>query len=510
MDHILPLPLQCSNHYTDEILLVAFLNTPSREELLNRLEQWIMETSYVTVSNLSIQLRLDRSCPLYTTSSTSSECLQDPTQSGIPEVVTGSSNGGAVAGALIGGILLGVILTVGVGAVILLLLWWRQLRGDRDKKVQMMKKVDPNVGTTLTSKRYVPSTENLHQESNEAGYEPISAYIKEGSGVGNTYEPQQADKQGAAKQKKQKKSSNKDSDKKVMEDESGYVVPDTLWEGKQRPVAPRSAVSAQTSTATGKASKNTTSVSDTTKKVASEYDVPEGIEHQDTSKVKGQQRESQSAQQAPASTLGQKEHVQYTSSGKDHQKQKLQAKEPSKITIQPTEQSTQNNELKKTAAAAVQGDKPTKKNKPKLHQKKENSSKLALQYQSNTSTLPSDKSTGSATTNTAAPQQDHTAVKSKLQNLFAPASSSQPTKATTHVKLSKKPNAASAMEGAKIQHQQQQEAPQQTSKVMAMAQKLQSAVGSGQASAKAGPGETTDSKSPGAAKKKYVLCMKTQ
>ena len=396
-----------------------------------------------------------------------------------------------------------------------------------------MKKVDPNVGTTL-AKRYIPSTENLHQESNEAGYEPITAYIKDGAGdrrAGNTYELQakeqdaakqkkqkkksikesndagyepitayikdgdgdrrahelQANEQDAAKQKKQKKKSNKDSGKNVIEDESGYVVPDTLWEEKQRPVAPGSAASAQTP---GKTSKNTIPAPETVTKV--EYDVPEGIEHRDTSKVKGQ-REPQSERQAPTSNLDQKEHVQQAPTGKDHRKQKLQAKEPSKITSQPEQ--SQNNE-----SAAVQGGKPAKKNKPILHQKKENSSKLALQYQSNTSASSFGKS-GAAATSTAAPQA-HNAVKSKLQNLLTPAVSSQPTK-PIHAKLSKQPS-TSAKESAKVQQQQQQQEPQQTSKVMAMAQKLQ---GVGQASTTAGP-ETTDSKTSGA-KKKYVLhaCM---
>ena len=454
-------------------------------DLLNSLELWITGTSpNVTVSNLGIQLRLDRSCPLHTNSRTSNECLDLATP-------PAGGNGGAVAGALIGGILLGVILAVGVGSVIILLLLWWKRWGGPDKKAKMMKKIDPtSVGTTLAT-RYVPSTENLHQESTEAGYEPVGLYVKEGSRdhrAANTYDVQ-AGEQEATKQKKQKKNSNKNSDKKVMEDESGYVVPDTLWEGKQRPVAPGSAASAE------KTSKNAPSAPKTT----TEYDVPEGIEHRDANKVKGQ-REPQSAQHG---ALSQKQ-PQQTSTGKDHQKQKLQAKaELPKITEQ-----SQNNELKKLAGA-LQGDKPTKKNKPLVHQKKENSSKLAAQYQSDSS--PSSKfgkSGGAAPTSLkAAPaQQDHTAVKSKLQNLLTPAASSQPTTAkTTHAKLSKQ-LATSATESSsnKKQHQQQQrqqQESQQASKVMAMAQKLQGAVG--QASAKGGA-ETTDSKSPGT-KKKYVL-----
>ena len=473
----MPLTTQCNNateQNTDEILLQP-TSTPS-PELLNTLEMWISGPfPHVTVSRLGLQLSLDRSCPLYTTSPTSDECL-DPVSAG----VTRSSNSGAIAGALIGGILLGAILTVGVGSVIvLLLLWWRQRGGD--KKVQMMKKVDLNMGTTLV-KRYIPSTENLHQESNDAGYEPIGVYIKDGDGdrrAGNTYELQ-ADEQNVAKQKKQKKKSNKDSGEKVIEDESGYVVPDTLWQGKQRPVAPGSAASAKTP---GKSSKNTTPTPETITSV--EYDVPEGI---DTSKMKGQ-KETLSAQQVSTSTLGQKEHVKQAPTGKGHQKRKLQAKEPLKITSQP-----ENNELKKSAGVQ-DGGKPTKKNKPILHQKKENSSKLALQYQSSTSTSSFGKP-GAAATSTVAPQQAHGAVKSKLQNLLTPAVSSQPTKAT-HAKLSKQPS-TSATESAKVQQKQQE--PQQTSKVMAMAQKLQ---GVGQTSATAGP-EMTDSKSSGA-KKKYVL-----
>ena len=459
-------------------------------DLLDSLELWIKGTSpYVTVSNLGIQLRLDRSCPLHTNSITSNECLDLATP-------PAGGNGGAVAGALIGGILLGVILAVGVGSVILLLLWWKR-RGGPDIKAKMMKKINPtSVGTTLAT-RYVPSTENLHQESTEAGYEPVGLYVKEGSRdhrAANTYDVQ-AGEQEAMKQKKQKKNSNKNSDKKVMEDESGYVVPDTLWDGKQRPVAPGSAASAE------KTSKYTPSAPKTT----TEYDVPEGIEHRDANKVKGQ-REPQSAQHGALS----KKQPQQTSAGKDHQKQKLQAKpEPPKTTNQPKEQS-QNNELKKSAAV-LQGDKPTKKNKPLLHQKKENSSKLAAQYQSDTS--PSSKfgkSGGAAPTSLkAAPaQQDHTAVKSKLQNLLTPAASPQPTTAkTNHAKLSKQ-LATSATEGSsnKKQHphqqqQRQQQESQQVSKVMAMAQKLQGAVG--QASAKGGA-ETTNSKSPGT-KKKYAL-----
>ena len=454
-------------------------------DLLNSLKLWINGTSpYVTASNLGIQLRLDRSCPLHTNSLTSNECLDLATP-------PAGGNGGAVAGALIGGILLGVILAVGVGSVIILLLLKWKRWGGLDKKVKMMKKIDPtSVGTTLAT-RYVPSTENLHQESTEAGYEPVGLYVKEGSRdhrAANTYDVQ-AGEQEATKQKKQKKNSNKNSDKKVMEDESGYVVPDTLWEGKQRPVAPGSAASAE------KTSKNAPSAPKTT----TEYDVPEGIEHRDANKVKGQ-REPQSAQHG---ALSQKQ-PQQTSTGKDHQKQKLQAK----AELPKTTEQSQNNELKKLAGA-LQGDKPTKKNKPLVHQKKENSSKLAAQYQSDSS--PSSKfgkSGGAAPTSLkAAPaQQDHTAVKSKLQNLLTPAASSQPTTAkTTHAKLSKQ-LATSATESSsnKKQHQQQQrqqQESQQASKVMAMAQKLQGAVG--QASAKGGA-ETTDSKSPGT-KKKYVL-----
>ena len=503
---IAPLTLQCDDardQYSDGILLRAIISTSSRTEpLLNSLKLWITGAyPYVTVSNLGIQLRLDHSCPLHTNSLTSNECLDliTPPASTSSNVVTGGSNGGAVAGALIGGILLGVILAVGVGSVILLLLWWRRRGGD--KKAQMMKKIDP---TTTLAQRYVPSTENLHQESTEAGYEPIGVYIKEGSRdhrAANAYD-MQAGEQEAMKQKKQKKSSNKNSGKKVMEDESGYVVPDVLWEGKQRPVAPGSAVSAEKTE-----SNNTPSAPKTT----TEYDVPEGIEHRDANKVKGQ-REPQSAQHVPTNTLSQKQPQQILT-GKDHQKQKLQAKEPPKTMSRPTEQS-QKNELKKSAVAQ-QGDKPTKKNKPILHQKKENSSKLAAQYQSDTSPSLSrfGKSGEAAPTSltAASAQQDHTAVKSKLQNLLTPAASSQPTTTTkpTHTKLSKQPGpAASATENssAKLQHQhqpqqRQQQESQQASKVMAMAQKLQGAVG--QASTKGGT-ETTDSKSPGT-KKKYVL-----
>ncbi len=514
-DKITPLSLQCdeaSDQYTDEILLRAVVSISSRAELLNSLQLWIIGTSpSVTVSDLGIQLLLDRSCPLYTTSDTSNECLDPTTKPATVIITESSSNGGAIAGALIGGILLGVILTVGVGSVIILLLLWWKKRGGDNKKVQMMKKVDPkSVGTTLAT-RYVPSTENLHQESTEAGYEPIAAYIKDGSGdrrAANAYEEE------TTKQKKQrKKNSNKDSDKKVMEDESGYVVPDSLWEGKQRPVAPGSATSAQK---TGKTSKpDAPSAPETTTKV--EYDVPEGIEHRDANlnKVKGQ-RVPQSAQHIPTNTISQKEHVQpqhqQTLTGKDHQKQKLQAKEPPKMTRQPTELS-QNNELKKsTARTVLQDDKPAKKNKPISYQKKENSSKLAVQYhESDTSTSTFGKS-GAVPTSKAAPQQDHTAVKSKLQNLLTPAASSQPTTTTkpTHAKLSKQPGAsATESSSGKVQHQQpqaqqkqQKQESQPASKVMAMAQKLQGAVG--QASAKAPGPETTDSKSPGA-KKKYVL-----
>ena len=470
--------------------------------LQQTLEQWISGPApIVTVSNLGIQLRLDRSCPLYTTLPTSDECLDPlPTSTqpdNVPDVVAaGSSNGGAVAGALIGGVLLGVILIVGIGSVILLLLWWRQ-RGSGDKKAQMMKKVEG-------AKRYIRSTENLHQEStDDAGYEPIAAYIKDGSGhsrARNTYKAQ-ADDQDAAKHKKRKKNSDKNSGKKVMEDESGYVVPDILWEGKQRPVAPGSAASA------GKSVKTTSPGQEMTAKV--EYDVPEGIEHRDKSKVKGQ-GEPQSIQPAPTGTLGQKAHVQWgTPTGKDHQKQKLQAKEASKtVTSQPAEQS-QNNKPKKSVAA-VQGEKSAKKDKPILHKKKESSSKLALQYQSNTPSSSSGKAGAGVVANTQAPKQDHTAVKSKLQNLLTPsAASPQPATKASHAKLSKKPT-SSAAESAKVvqqQPQQQQQEPQQTSKVMAMAQKLQGAAAVGHTRATAGP-ETTDSKGPGA-KKKYVLHVYT-
>jgi hypothetical protein len=473
---------------------------------------WITGTSpNVTVSNLGIQLLLDRSCPLYTTSPTSNECLGRTTKPATVVNTESSSNGGAIAGALIGGILLGVILTVGAGSVIILLfLWWKKRGGDI-KKVQMMKKVDPkSVGTTLAT-RYVPSTENLHQESTEAGYEPIAAYIKDGSGdrrAANAYEVQAGEEEATKQKKRRKKNSNKE---KVMEDESGYVVPDSLWEGKQRPVAPGSATSAQK---TSKPDHVTPPAPETTTKV--EYDVPEGIEHRNANlnKVKGQ-RAPQSAQHIPTNTISQKEHLQpqqqQTLTGKGHQKQKLQAKEPPKTTSQPTELS-QNNELKKSAARAVlQDDKPTKKNKPLSLQKKENSSKLAVQYhESDTSTSAFGKS-GAAPTSKATPQQDHTAVKSKLQNLLTPAASSQPTTKPTHAKLSKQPSTlATESSSGKVQHQaqqrQQQQESQPASKVMAMAQKLQGAVG--QASTKAPGPETTDSKSPGT-KKKYVIATCT-
>ena len=496
--YITPILLQCNNLDIDEIILRARIEVSSLVRL-GTLERWIRGPfPNVTVSNLGLQLHLDHSCPLYTTFSASNECLDlDPITSVpafISKEVTGSSNGGAVAGALIGGILLGVILTLGVGSVILLLLWWKQR--DPDKKAQMMKKVDPNVGTTL-AKRYIPSTENLNLQSYSGDYEPIGVYVHDRSGdkgAGNTYESQ-VDGEDSAKQKKQKKTSNKDSGKPVIEDESGYVVPDVLWEGKQRPVAPGSAASAQTPIS--KTSKSTTLALQKTTKV--EYDVPEGIEHQNTSRIKGQ-REPQSAQQVPASTQGQKEHVPQIQTGKDHQKQKLQAKEPSKITSQ-TEQS-QNNEVSKPAAA--QGGKPAKKNKPKLNQKKENSSKLALQYQSDTSATSFGKSGATAGTGTAAPQQAHADVKSKLQGLLTPAASAQPTKAA-HAKLAKQ-SGISATESAKVQKQQQQE-PQPTSKVMAMAQKLQ---GGGQTGTSTIAGsKTSDSKSPGA-KKKYVRMLYTK
>ena len=493
--------IQCNdaiNGDTDEIVFQAIINSRSCPtinncEVQDIAEQWIRGPSpYVRVGSLGHSIFLDRSCPLYTTSLISSECL-DTTPVTTTETMMRSSsgNGGAVAGGLIGGILFGVILTVGVGLGIFLLLWQRQRRG---KKVPMMKKLDPNTDTML-SKRYIPSIQDLNQSNDD--YEPISAYVQDGSkdrGVGNTYESQ-TDNQGPAKGKKQKKNSNKDSGKQhVIEDESGYVVPDTLWEGKQRPVAPGSAKSAKTPS---KTSEYATIAPETTTKVEydvpiektkkTDYDVPEGVEPQNTSRVKGQ-REPQS-QQKPTGTLGQKERVQQTPTGKDHQKQSLQVKQPSKITGRPEQ--SQNNELNKPAA---QGGKPTKKNKPKLYQKKANSSELALQYQSDTSTTSAAAAAAAAAS--TAPHA-HDAVKSKLQNLFSPIPSSQPATKATHAKLSKQPS-SSAAENIKVQQQEPQ-----VSKVMAMAQKLQ---GAGQASAAAGGSETSDSKTVGT-KKKYVLCI---
>lgn len=444
-------------------------------------------------------LLLDRTCPLYTTTLNSAEC-----QSLEPPADCSSDNGGAIAGALIGGILLGAAMTmIGVALAAFGLLWYRRQHHDADK-AKMMKQLDTGVETPL-SMRYIPADKNINARSNEDNYEPVSPYTHDSSddtGLENPYESIQglAVKSGQKENKKHvtfTKGSRENSGQKVIrEDDSGYVLPDVLWEGKQRPaIAPAKIAQAQIP---NKTTTSTVSVMipPATEAAKVEYDVPEGVNvskshthvQPSTSKIKGQREPSSQqptiavASQNQPSQLpdrsgnsGQGSKTEQPPTGKGHHKQlqRLVSKEKNSQhdLTQAQPQSSKSKEKGLTKPTKEEGAKPAKKVKPKLQQ---NASKLAQQYQ---------------TDSTKTTAQSHDTVKSKLQNLLSPSLAQGP---AAHTPVLRQVSSSATVEKKVVQGS---DSP--ASKVKAMASMLEGGVG-GQA---ASSSETPDSKNAGAKRK---------
>ena len=468
---------------------------------------------HITVNNLTLLLLQDRNCPLYTGSLSSSECLPMEPQLPVTDgLESGSGNlGVTVAGALIGGIALGIALTVGVGLVTFFLLWYRRHHHD-GKNAKMMKKIQVDSETPLST-RYIPANKNTNIQSNE-DYEPVSvtAHDTEDPELENAYEPigrgqppapvAATVKSTKVRRSNQKKKKNVNSDsasnetsgqKVIQEDAAGYVVPDVLWKGKQRPVA---SVGNEKSARVQKPDKRVTSTvspstAATTKTV--EYDVPEGVDTsqsrtqaQPTSKVKGQGEQSsltlqwttaKEKSQQPLSSISEEQ----PSSGKGHHKQLQRLLQPagtgnsqqeSTSQVQQQLSSSQGKELTKPVQ---EGSKSNKKSKPNQQQ---NATKLAKQYQS--------ESTNLAVTNTAK-LQTHDTVKSKLQNLLSP----MPAHGTANTPLSRQ-TSSSTVEKTKA------DSDSLASKVKAMASLLE---GGGSTPSTASGSEISGSKSAGAKKK---------
>ena len=452
------------------------------------LEDWYSgPTPHVTVGTLTFLLLRDRKCPLYTSSLSSSECLPMEPQ---PLLMTdhslesGSDNTGAtVAGALIGGIALGIALTVSIGLVIFFLLRYRQ-HHHHGKNVKMMKKIEVDSEAPLST-RYIPANKNINNED----YEPISVHPRdtEDPGLDNAYEPIRGGqpplsaaavetKISGSNQKKKKKNnvnsasaSNEISGQKVIqEDAAGYVVPDILWEGKQRPVAPAEKTKSARVQTPDKRSPLTVSASTAVATKTVEYDIPEGVDTsqsrthvQPASKVKGQREESSKdkSQQPISNATG--HSTQQLSSGKGHHKQPAapdnsQQEKASQVQPQPRSNQLHGKEL---ARPVQEGSKPNKKSKPNLQQK------------------------------------THDNVKSKLHNLLSPMPASG--NAHTPPLVLPKQTSSSTVENTKVT---KLDSDSPASKVKAMASMLE---GGGSTPSTASGSDVSDSKSAGA-KKKYV------
>ena len=484
---------------SDEFIFHALFGCDNCQERAF-IEQWFSNlTSGVTVSRQSLFLVIDRSCPLYATLSDITECMDSG-----PGTVTSGTSGGAVAGALIGGILIGAILAVGIGLGIFFLVFWLKRRRGRDN-IKMMNKVDANSEFPLST-RYISADKNTHQPVHD-DYEPITAYTHESVEEENPYEPigqalhERKSKKGLKpnqkKQKSTKSSSKEHSEKRVMEDEAGYVVPDVLWAGKKRPTAPTAAgAQADQSAITKTSSKANTATAQTGTTGKVEYDVPERVEvsasraqTEQRSKIKGQTEQtstvkvqnehlrkqfSDNAQGAAGKTTG----AVQVSTSKGHQKK------PNKLSTNVNAQQEQPSKARSIkpdneAVNPVQtSSKPVKKSKPK--QQQPNPSELARQYQSGGANAAS--SFGASTSTTSA-KQSHGAVKSKLQNILTPPSSA-------HTPLSRQ-TSSSAVEKVKPKE----------SLVKAMTNMLEG--GGGQAGGKATSGSETQEQGD-KTKKKYV------
>ena len=476
--------IQCISDY--ELLFHAQLTNCSiscRER--NSIERWfISPSSHITVSNQSLVLLLSRTCPLFTSS-----------QYGLAPITTttseasssGSSNSGPVAGALIGGMLLGAILAVAIGLGIFMVFWFMKRRRGQDGK--NLKEIEAVSDTPLCT-RYTAPDKNTNGQTTDGEYEPVSICAHDSVELENAYEPtgiglvlqyqsaaKKPSKGKSANQKKQRASQDKSATKqppeqKVFEDEAGYVVPDVLWEGKQRPKPPGSNQPVQTP-ASSKANIAATTVAEkTTDKV--EYDVPEGVEKA-KSHHSWQVPSIHSKDQPEKSAI--KAHKKTSpSTGKGRQKQAkavvgAQQQEHTLQQLQPAA---------KQSKKSVQSNKPEKKKKPYLNP--QNSSQLARQYLGTDATTTSDAQTASTSKT-----RSHDAVKSKLNTFLSPAASVQA--ATTHKPLTRQ-TSSSTIEKIKEESV--------SSKVKAMATMLEG--GGGQGGSSNADSEAQDTKS----KKKYV------
>ena len=513
--------IECSNNMdSDSILFRAMLssNITGNCNLRQCLEDWFGRPSpHVRVSNQNHLLLLDRTCPLYSRSLTSMECLEDRAETG-----STAGSGGSIAGALIGGVILGALLAVGIGLGIVLFLCYRQRRYCFR---MITKKLDPD-SEMRSSTRYIPQVEMNAQLPVSDNYEPITSYSNEYENKDQNYshyEPcgivdtQQhttqavASKNGSKSNQKPKlkgakanSSTAASSGKReqhlkpkqlggVYEDDSGYVVPDVLWEGKQRPQKP---------TAQGNTTKQTKATAAATKAMPAkvEYDVPEVVDNARYQPPGGTQKQTSSAKEKSKLTTAvgrQKEPVQHTVV--DGNKRAEQAKEngngrqtqkarqvPQHPSITATQQQQQQC---KEPPKSTQGGKPTKKGKDKRGQQQNPSQQLPHQ------TAPSSATTADTAAATR-PPQSHDAVKHKLQNVLAPV----PAKVAGHPPLTRQ-TSSSATEMKKVEPG----AGGTASKVKAMAHFLEG--GGGQADGGGTSAETSDAKnSPPETKKKYVQC----